>query len=73
MKMKQRELLIWSLKEKEIWHIVHMIKQNLNWIQRKSYKIPQGNNELLLMITKRSNLSRLSQSGAFGSSKEIYI
>lgn len=49
-----------------------MIKQNLNWIQRKSYKIPQGNNELLLMITTRSDLSRLSQSGAFGSSKEIY-
>lgn len=49
-----------------------MIKQNLNWIQRKSYKKPQGNNELLLMITKRSNLSGLSQSEAFGSSKEIY-
>ena len=49
-----------------------MIKQNLNWIQRKSYKIPQGNNELLLMITTRSDLSRLSQSGVFGSSKEIY-
>lgn len=45
----------------------------MNWIQRKSYKRPQGIDELLFVVAKRRGLSGLFQCGALGSNKEISV